>query len=92
MTDAATWTALRCERALVHGLDASCHTPVGAFAVPGGDRLEVAAFAGMPDGSEWVEDLVSGSAADPEGLGALAAERVLAAGGGDVLRRAEALA
>ena len=92
VTDAATWTALRCERALVHGLDASCHTPVGAFAVPGGERLEVAAFAGMPDGSEWVEDLVSGSAADPEGLGALAAERVLAAGGGDVLRRAEALA
>jgi hypothetical protein len=44
----------------------------------------------MPDGSEWVEDRVAGSAADPEALGALAAERVLAAGGGDVLRRAEA--
>jgi hydroxymethylbilane synthase len=92
VNDAATWTALRCERALVHGLDATCHTPVGAFAVPTGERLEVAVFAGMPDGSEWVEDRVAGSAAEPEALGALAAERVLAAGGGDVLRRAEALA
>jgi len=92
VNDAAAWTALRCERALVHGLDATCHTPVGAFAVPTGGRLEVAVFAGMPDGSEWVEDHVAGSAAEPEALGALAAERVLAAGGGDVLRRAEALA
>jgi hypothetical protein len=46
----------------------------------------------MPDGSEWVQDEVEGGAAAPEALGALAAERVLAAGGGDVLRRAEALA
>jgi hydroxymethylbilane synthase len=91
VTDAATWTALRCERALVHGLDATCNTPVGAFAVPDGERLTLSAFAGMPDGSEWVQDRVEGSAAEPEALGALAAERVLAAGGGDVLRRAEAL-
>ena len=91
VTEAATWTALRCERALVRGLDATCNTPVGAFAVPDGDRLALSAFAGMPDGSEWVEDRVEGGAADPEALGALAAERVLAAGGGDVLRRAEAL-
>jgi hypothetical protein len=38
-----------------------------------------------------VQDRAEGRAADPEGLGALTAERVLAAGGGDVLRRAEAL-
>ncbi len=90
ITDAATWTALRCERALVQGLDATCNTPVGAYAVLDGERLAVAAFAGMPDGSEWVEDRVEGDAADPAGLGALAAGRVVAAGGGDILRRAEA--
>jgi hydroxymethylbilane synthase len=87
VTDARTWTALRCERALVIGLDATCHTPVGAFAVPDGDALVVHAFAGMPDGSEWVRDRVHGTAAEPEALGALAAERMLAAGAADLLGR-----
>jgi hydroxymethylbilane synthase len=32
VTDDATWTALRAERALVRGLDASCNTPLGAHA------------------------------------------------------------
>jgi hydroxymethylbilane synthase len=92
VTDGAAWTALRCERALVIGLDATCRTPVGAFALVEGPELVVRAFAGLPDGSEWVRDEIRGAAAEPEALGARAAERVLAAGGGDVLRRAEALA
>jgi hydroxymethylbilane synthase len=91
VTDPSTWASLRCERAIVVGLDATCNTPVGAHAVVDGDRMEAAAFAGLPDGSEWVQDRLVGAAADPEVLGARAAERVLAAGGGDVLRRAEAL-
>jgi hydroxymethylbilane synthase len=87
ITDADAWTALRCERALVIGLDATCHTPVGAFAVADGAELVVDAFAGMPDGSEWVRDRVTGTAAEPEALGALAAERMLAAGAADLLGR-----
>lgn len=89
VTDAAAWTALRCERALVVAMEATCHTPVGAFAVPDGDRLTVTAFAGLPDGSEWVRDRVEGAVAEPEALGRLAAERMLAAGARDILRRAE---
>ncbi len=92
ITDAATWSVLRCERAVVVGLDATCHTPVGAFAVTDGAELVVSAFAGLPDGSEWVRDRLAGPASEPEALGALVAERLLAAGGGDLLRRAEALA
>jgi len=91
VTDPATWTALRCERALVVGLQATCNTPVGAFARVDGERLAVAAFAGLPDGSEWVEDRLDGASLEPEALGARVAERVLAAGGGDILLRAEAL-
>ena len=87
ITDTDTWTALRCERALVIGLDATCHTPVGAHAMRSGDGLVVRAFAGMPDGSEWVRDEVTGAAAEPEALGALAAERMLAAGAANLLGR-----
>jgi len=77
---------LRAERAFTRALGASCHTPVGAHARDGG--LE--AFAGLPDGSEWVRDHLEGD--DPETLGREVAERMLAAGAGDVLRRAEAAA
>jgi hydroxymethylbilane synthase len=87
VTDAGAWTALRCERALVIGLDATCHTPVGAFAVPAGEELVLHAFAGMPDGSAWVRDAVTGAVAEPEALGTLVAERMLAAGAADLLGR-----
>ena len=76
--------SLRAERACTRALGASCHTPVGALARDG--ALE--AFAGLPDGSEWVRDLREGD--DPEALGREVAERMLAAGAGDLLRRAEA--
>jgi hydroxymethylbilane synthase len=77
---------LRAERAFTRALGASCHTPVGALARDG--VLE--AFAGLPDGSEWVRDRREGD--DPEALGSEVAERMLAAGAGDLLRRAEAVA
>ena len=76
--------SLRAERAFTRALGASCHTPVGALARDG--ALE--AFAGLPDGSEWVRDRREGD--DPEALGREVAERMLAAGAGDLLRRAEA--
>jgi hydroxymethylbilane synthase len=76
--------ALRAERTFTQALGASCHTPVGALARDG--ALE--AFAGMPDGSEWVRDRQAGD--DPEALGQAVADRMLAAGAGDLLRRAEA--
>jgi hydroxymethylbilane synthase len=92
VNDDAAWTVLRCERALVVGLDATCHTPVGAFAVTDGTELVVSAFAGLPDGSEWVRDRLAGPASEPEALGALVAVRLRDAGGADLLRRAEAIA
>jgi hydroxymethylbilane synthase len=92
ITDAAAWTCLGAERAMVRGVEASCHTPLGAHAVLAGDALVLETFAGLPDGSAWVRDRVEGPAGDPEGVGAEAARRMLAAGGGELLRRAEELA
>jgi hydroxymethylbilane synthase len=83
---AASQSDLRAERAFSRTVGASCHTPVGAHARDG--ALE--AFAGLPDGSEWVRDRLEGE--DPEALGRKVAERMLAAGAGDLLERAEAMA
>ena len=82
LNHAPTFAALRAERAAVRVLEASCHTPVGIHAQDGTIR----GFVGLPDGSAWVADEVAG--VDGEAL----ARRMLAAGAGDLLARAEAMA
>jgi hydroxymethylbilane synthase len=83
--------ALRAERALMAALGASCHTPVGGLALPHGEsELALSAFAGLPDGSEWCRDRLTGPADAPEALGASVAARMLAAGAGELLARATA--
>jgi hydroxymethylbilane synthase len=83
---------LTAERAAVVTLQATCHTPVGICARLDGEELTLRGFAGLPDGSEWVRDRLTGDAEQPAALGQALAERLLAAGAGQILERAEALA
>ena len=76
------------ERDLVGRLDASCRTPVGAHARATLAGISLRAFVGLPDGSEWLVDELAGG----DDLAARLAERLLAAGAADLLRRAEATA
>jgi hydroxymethylbilane synthase len=84
LTDRDALTRLTAERAVVERLDATCHTPVAAYATFDG-ALELAAFVGRPDGSTWIRDRLSGDASDPAALGREVAERLLAAGAAEVL-------
>jgi hydroxymethylbilane synthase len=86
LSDDRSFDQLRCERALVAALDASCRTPLGAHAVHDDGSLRLDVFAGLPDGSWWIRDTLGGPAADPEGLGRTLADRLLSAGAGDLLR------
>ena len=90
LDDPVSHARLRAERALTAALGASCHTPVGSYAEPDGKQLVLTAFAGLPDGSTWARDRLTGE--DPEALGRAVAERLLAAGAGEILREAEAVA
>ena len=84
--DSGALACVTAERELVAALGASCHTPLGAHARANGDgTLELTAWVGLPDGSEWLTDRRSGRSA---GLGREVAERMLAAGAGELLRRA----
>lgn len=80
---------LTAERALVTALDATCRTPVGAHADLLDGELTLSAFAGLPDGSDWVRDTLTGPADDPGELGRSVAERLLAAGAGKLLEAAD---
>jgi hydroxymethylbilane synthase len=82
--DLSSRALLSAERDLVARLDASCHTPVGAHAEATSDGIVLRAFVGLPDGSEWLIDEAAGSE--------LLAERLLSAGAGDLLARAERMA
>jgi hydroxymethylbilane synthase len=93
ITDADTFACLRAERAVASALNASCHTPLGAHAVPAGcGCLNLRAWVGLPDGSAWISDELLGGFYDPEDLGRRVAERMLVAGAGELLRRAEEMA
>jgi hydroxymethylbilane synthase len=93
ITDEDTMACLLAERALARALDASCHTPLGAWARPAGcGCLELRAWVGLPNGSAWVGDELVGGFYEPEELGQRMAERMTSAGAGDLLRSAEAMA
>ncbi|MFN8215766.1 MAG: hydroxymethylbilane synthase [Solirubrobacterales bacterium] len=92
VTDLRAMRELTAERAAVAPLGASCATPIGVHARVEGERLELVAFVGLPDGSEWIRDRLVGAAEEPVAAGYELAERLLGAGARDILDRAEAAA
>jgi hydroxymethylbilane synthase len=86
INDEATSTCVFAERAFVHALGAGCESPVGAHCRMLDDgRATLTGWVGLPDGSEWLRDEVTG---DPAQLGARCAERMTAAGALKLLHRA----
>lgn len=93
VTDGQALACLLAERALARELQASCHTPLGAhatFTTEG--RLLLRAWVGLPDGSAWAQDELLGAPSGPEELGRAVAERLTAAGAGELLSRAREMA
>jgi hydroxymethylbilane synthase len=90
ITDSQAFACLLAERALARELDASCHTPLGAYAVPAGcGCLQLRAWVGLPDGSAWAGDELLGGFYDPENLGRDVAARLKLAGAAELLMQAE---
>ena len=88
ITDRAALVELTAERAAVRALGADCETPVGICARAAEGELVLLGYAGLADGSEWVRDRVAGDPDHPAALGESLAERMLAAGAGEILARA----
>jgi hydroxymethylbilane synthase len=89
LTDQEALVRLTAERAVVERLEATCHTPVAAYASLDGGELSLSAFVGLPDGSTWIRDSLVGDAADPAALGLEVAGRLRAAGARELLDAAE---
>lgn len=84
--DSVAHLAARAERAFVRALGGGCTTPLGAYATIGGGTLEMRGMLATPDGRVLLREAVTGSATAPEHAGELLAERLLAAGGVEILK------
>jgi len=89
LRDPVATACVAAERELVRALGATCNTPVGAHArqLPGGG-LELTAWIGLPDGSAWMSDRLSGDGSAD--LGLAVAGRLIVTGARELLREAEA--
>jgi hydroxymethylbilane synthase len=88
ITNPRALVELTAERAVVRGLEADCDTPLGVSCVREDAELGLIAFAGLPDGSEWVRESVIGDPAQPVAVAEALLERLDAAGAREILRRA----
>lgn len=93
ITHGPTLSALLTERELARELGADCHTPLGAWARPENEReLRLRAWVGLPDGSAWVRDELTGQAEEGPELARELARRLRSAGAAEVLTRAQEMA
>jgi hydroxymethylbilane synthase len=92
ISDDEAVATLTAERTVVAELGADCTSPLGVSARIEGGEMTIEAYVGLPDGSEWLRDRFAGEAEAPAILGAAVAQRLTAAGAGDILERATGMA
>ncbi len=89
--DAETRATTTAERALLQRLEGGCQVPIGALATIAGGRLRLGAAVYASDGTvPPVEGSEEGAVSEAAGVGERLADRLLAAGAGELVRRARA--
>jgi hydroxymethylbilane synthase len=73
------------ERAYLQVLEGSCQIPVGVFGQILDGKLQLEAVVLSLDGTKKISDVIHGSCDDAAALGKQLAERMLAAGGSELL-------
>ena len=85
LADEATTACVRAERAVSCALGGNCTLPLAAFALTETNELRLRALVASSDGRRVVRCEVKGDGADPEGLGARAAEALRRQGAEEIL-------
>lgn len=81
-----TVNSAKAERAFLTRVEGGCQVPVGVYAEAEGEELLVEAVIASPDGRRLCRDRMRGPAEAAEEMGEELAEKLLAAGGMDILR------
>ena len=85
LDDPATHFATTAERAVLATLRGGCHMPLGTYATVADDQLGLRAAVFSSDGTRSVSDSIAGSLNAAESLGRQLAEKLIAAGAGDLM-------
>lgn len=91
LSDPVTVQTTHAERAIARVLQASCQSPVAAFARIDANKLTLTALVAHPDGSPSIRDSITGDPADAEQLGEQLAARLLENGARELLNSIESL-
>jgi len=89
INDTAAAAALTAERTVVTRLGGGCQMPIGAYAAESAGMLALTAIVISVDGSRTARAEVRGPLADAAGIGARAADDLLARGAGEILAEVE---
>jgi len=83
----ATAACVEAERGMSRALAGSCTVPIGAYAQMKDHIITMTGFVATVDGKEVVKETVTGSTENPEKLGQLLAEKLVALGANRILAR-----
>lgn len=85
LDDPETVLTTHAERAIARVLQASCQSPVAAFATIDGDLMSLTALVAHPDGSQFMRETIEGRADEAEQLGETLAAQLLDSGARELL-------
>jgi len=91
LSDPETVLTTAAERTIARVLQASCQSPVAAYASISNQSLALTALVAHPDGSRFIRESISGDADDAERLGESLAAQLLEKGARELLDSIEAL-
>jgi hydroxymethylbilane synthase len=84
----ATTECVTAERAMNRRLEGGCQVPIACYAIHRNDgQLWLRGLVGEPDGSQLIADDISGPPEDADAMGIALAEKLLAAGAGQILQK-----
>jgi len=88
LNDPASFAAVKAERAMLAGLRGGCLAPVAAWGRTEGEQLALTGRVLHPDGARKLEATLAGPVAEPESLGQVVAQALLAQGAADLIAAA----
>ncbi|BCX79207.1 hydroxymethylbilane synthase [Campylobacter sp. 19-13652] len=92
LNDPVSVVATTIERDFVHALNGGCQAPIGVHAILDGESVLVRAVLGMPDASEILSDVVRFDVGAYKIAGKQLADKFIARGARELLKKAEAMA
>ncbi|MBL7970904.1 MAG: hydroxymethylbilane synthase [Prolixibacteraceae bacterium] len=82
-----TWNAIVAERAFLSHLEGGCQVPLGCYTKIEDGMLHMSGFVASVDGSQFINETISGEVSQGAGLGVQMAEKMLGQGAGEILNK-----